>query len=289
MSNATPTAGALTKAQKRQFVDDGFVVVEDAIDESVLSRARDGYWASLPDVVERDDPETWDETAYDDGLDQRPEPAVPTVFEALLREVYPFARDLIGPTLAPMDDPPSATAYHAKHYDAHIDYDHDGLMMPYPNYPGGDRYPDALKPHLDGAPLPAEYPDTYTPFNLVACVYLDRVVPGDGGLTAWPGSHTTVGEVLDGFDDVSSYHEELRGVDLTEKFELGHEMEITGPAGTVFLIHPALVHSVGANINDELRTMCLCRLAREDVEFNDLTPVTNTWEPFDGIPDGLVA
>lgn len=289
MSGTTEAAGALTRAQKRQFVEDGLVVVENAIDEALLERAREGYWASLPDAVERDDPTTWDETTYEDGLDERPEPAHREVFEELLRAVYPYARALVGPALAPMDDPPAATSYHAKHYDAHIDYEHEGLLMPYPNYPGADDYPAALKPHLDGGPLPSEYPDTYTPFNLVACVYLDEVVPGDGGLTAWPGSHTTVGEFFDGNNDVSFYHEALRDEDLREKFEVGHDMEITGPAGTVFLMHPALVHSVGANVNDDLRTMCLCRLSRTDIEYNDLHPLANIWEPFDGLPDGMVA
>lgn len=277
----------LDRAAKRRFVDNGLLVIEDAVSQRVLERAREAYWASLPAAVDPDDPNTWDETKYEDGLDKRPAPAEREAFENLLGEVYPYARELVGPKLTPKAEYPSERSYHAKHFDVHVEFEHDGIMTPYPNYPGEDEYPDALKPHIDGAPLPAEYPDTYTPFNLVACVYLNDVDPGDGGLTAWPGSHRKVAAYFEGNNDIEFYHESLRGESLDELFSLGADMEITGPAGTAFFVHPALIHSIGANLGDDLRLMCLCRLAREDVTFNDLTPIIDLWGPFDGIPAAL--
>lgn len=275
-------ADVLTEAQERRFVRNGYLVIEDAVASDVVKQARESFWNSLPSTVDRSDPSSWVETDYEDGLNERPAPADRAPYEALLREVYSYAESLLGTGLAPPESAPSGRVYHCKHYDSHIDFDHDGLMSPYPNYPG-DSHPDALLPHIDDGAPPTEYPDTYTPMNLIACVYVDDVRPGDGGTVVWPGSHVVVAGMLDEDDGPKRLHEIQRETAFPAEWELAASVEVTGSAGTAFFVHPALVHSVGANLSNNIRMMCLARLCRSEASFNDVTPVRDLWGPFEGL------
>jgi hypothetical protein len=48
---------ALTESQQRRFKRNGFLVIEDGVDEELCREARDILWETIPEG--RDDPDSW--------------------------------------------------------------------------------------------------------------------------------------------------------------------------------------------------------------------------------------
>lgn len=273
--------------EKRDFMRNGFVVINDAISDTLLSRLRASFWKSMP--VDRDNPNTW---INDGELDDRPVPADIEAHEQLLRELYPYAEDLVGEKLAPPDVQPNEDCPHANHMEFDYFPEHNGLMAPFPNYPGtqfdGVNIPEDVfdlpqyMPHLDSGGS-----GYYDGFTLVVGAYVSPAPPRGGGYTAWPGSHKIVRNYFEDSPTLERLYTIAQQTDndetLVDQFDLGQPFEITGPAGTAFLAHPALIHTKGPNMSGRIRKLCYCKLSREDIEFNDLEPLTDIWAPFDGL------
>lgn len=276
----------ITDRQKQEFIRNGFVVIDDAISDSLLERVRDSFWESLP--VERGNPESW---LNAEDINDRPVPTDIEAHEQLLREIYPYAEALVGDSLAPPEHPPSEDIPHANHIEFDHFPDHDGLMAPFPNFPTQqmeDNIPkDAFDlpsymPHLDSGG--SEY---YDGFTIVAGAYIDPVGPQGGGYTTWPGSHKVIGEYFEDDMTLEQLYTIAQQKDndqtLVDQFDLGHPFEVTGDAGTIFLTHPALVHTKGPNLSKNIRKLCYCKLSREDLALNDLEPLGDIWAPFENV------
>ena len=107
--------------------------------------------------------------------------------------------------------------------------------------------------HLDGV-VPS-LPNTWTIPSAVAVVYLSDVGPDDAPFTVWPGAFTQVQELarrcLAGLPQDRGW-QELVGLLRRQLLVEGAE-PVTGPAGTVFLAHPALPHCNGRADSADIR------------------------------------
>lgn len=292
MSQPDAAEELLTAAQRREFERNGVLVIDDAIDDALIDRARESFWNSLPEAVDQDDPETWCEDRYDEGLDQRPLPADIEAHERLARQAYPYARALVGPDLASPGEKPIEHCLHAKV--GHLDVDHDGLLAPYPNYPRTDAgnpidWDPNVNPHLDGRDHDygeRHKDERYLPWAVTIAVYVDRIAPRGGGFTVWPGSHEAIEAYLETHPDRDYFTLPMfeEDTNLVDALDLGHPCEVTGGPGTLVLTHCATVHCAGPNFGDRIRMACIGRLTHRDIRADDQTPIHDIWRYFDAVP-----
>ncbi|MFB6173722.1 MAG: phytanoyl-CoA dioxygenase family protein [Halobacteriales archaeon] len=273
---------ALSDRQHRSFKRNGFLVLRDALDRDRVETARDLLWDAIPE--DRDDPGSWVERDGDHdeilhrGSDSRTAERLADVapFEALFREVYPYAEALVGEgVLAPPGDPPMEYCLHGGHLLASREgggsvVDHDGAIGPILQYPEGLR-DDLAAPfdyreawHVDGAtgPYAVGADVTYLPFTIACAVYFDDVGPRGGGFTVWPGSHrrTEAYFAEHEYDDYASADR-----DVLADLEPGPALEITGGAGTLVLWHHNVIHGAAPNHSERIRMAGFQRIARTDM------------------------
>jgi hypothetical protein len=128
-------------------------------------------------------------------------------------------------------------------------------IPPWPHRPGG--------PHVDGLNPPAPDGTPYT-FTMLAGIWLtDQQQLDRGNLYAWPGTHLRFGAYLKerGADALARVDEMNEGP--YPKIDLGEQIQVTGPAGSVLFAHYLLAHNIGGHSgakDDERRETIYYRL-----------------------------
>jgi hypothetical protein len=128
-------------------------------------------------------------------------------------------------------------------------------IPPWPHRPGG--------PHVDGVTptLPDGTPGTFT---MLAGIWLtDHEQLDRGNLHVWPGTHLRLGEYLQerGADALTRLDEMNPGP--YPKIDLGDQIQVSGPAGSVLFAHYLLGHNIGGHsgtADDERRETVYYRL-----------------------------
>lgn len=263
----------LTRAQKREFKRNGFLVIEDGIDTSLAHEARDAVWESIPE--ERGEPATWTDGEYRNANDELEDVAP---FEEIDRQAFAYAAELVGEqNLSPPGN----------------------LMQVQLRFPSGEELtdPDATQPrdrngHVDGF---GQYTDTgevgYT--TMAAVAYLDRVQPRGGGFTVWPGSHRILEQFfqdhpLETLGELGSRPAAIDGDGWDLDARLQDQIdpfEISGDAGTLVLWHGKLLHTAGVNHSPHVRMAAIPRFRHVDGDEIKHEAAADIWRYWDGMQD----
>ncbi|RFA26605.1 phytanoyl-CoA dioxygenase [Alkalilimnicola ehrlichii] len=213
----------LTDDQIRQFIDEGFVKLENAFSPELAKQCRDILWADTG--CDPDDPSTWKESVvwlWD--YDQEPfvtaanTPTLHAAFDQLVGKDRWEPRYSLGtfPIRFPAKDDTGDTGWHV---DA--------------SFPG----PDADPNDFSGWRI-----NVYSRDRALLMLFLfSDVGPLDAPTRIRVGSHREVARILAPAGEAG-----LESFDLSAT-EGCEEVLATGRAGTVFLCHPFLVHAAQVN------------------------------------------
>lgn len=261
----------LTDEQRRRFVRDGFLVVEDAFDEGTVEEVREGVWEAIEE--DPDDPDSWVGGGYRTA---DPWDAVDDLSNELTERSYAHAEELVGE--GELEDPGEGMSVHLQFPDE----------MPY----GEVARRRTTMGHLDGYGPGFQETGDYGGFTVAATAYLGPVEPGGGGFTVWPGAHWIAADYFSEHSlESPGMHGLLPAVDgdgwdyesfLSDQI-LPHE--VTGPAGTLVLWHNKMVHTAGVNQNDDIRMAAITRFSRPDHDDIYEDAKDKLWKYWPGLDD----
>ena len=246
----------LSEAQRQQFWDDGYLVIENAVDGDLLAAMQAEFAAWVETSRAHNEP-------YGDTLDGRPrfdiEPGhsaekpglrrvnapvevSPAYFDAMASSrMTDCVADLIGPN---------------------VKFHHSKINS---KLPGGQT---AVKWHQDFPFTPHSNDDLVT-----ALLMVDEVTADNGPLEVVPGSHrgaihglwhdaVFTGAVA---DDVAA--------DCRQK-----AITCVGPAGSVCLMHTRLLHASAPNLSSRCRNLFICVYSAEDAMPCSPNPMPTRYE-----------
>ncbi|MFB6135608.1 MAG: phytanoyl-CoA dioxygenase family protein [Halobacteriaceae archaeon] len=248
----------LTDTQKLSFKQNGFVVVEDAIDEELVDHLREAVWDAVD--VDRDDVSLLEAenrvSFWDEALDEEP-------FDELNRQAHEYATELVGDSLA---EPGDRTQL--------------ALRFPNGEVSDGDR-PSDHGGHVDGYGPGFNSDGEVRSFTVASAVYLEDVLPRGGGFTVWPGSHWRAAEYFSthALETLGHAHGSHVPADLDDHFE------ISGDAGTLVLWHNKLTHTGGVNRSPNVRMSAITRFSREDIDEIRRDAADKPFKYWDGLTD----
>jgi hypothetical protein len=256
--------GPLSAAEVSFFKLNGFVVLKDVLDPSLMHRAREAVWEEIQQGIEREDPASWvgpGASGFRSGVDvaDKPwlldmlptNPTVAGVAEQLLGsgEVAPLGSAIRGINCnLPFGE----------------DRKHQGIRI------------DQL--HVDAHP-----------FNLGCVAYFDDVEPGGGGFTVYPGSHRrfwttfelqydTLRRRADSDYLVEQQHHTAEYHQVREECHKSGKLELTGKAGTVIFWHHRIAHQAGDNNSKMIRCAALHDFHRTDLQMKrERAPADDMW------------
>ncbi len=157
---------------------------------------------------------------------------------------------------------------------------------PYPRFPlAPGEEPFGPSGHMDGTgnglngTAKGDYSRGFTAF---AVVYLmDLPNPWCGNFTVWPGSHRTCETY---FKEVG--HEVLSNgvpkIDFPEP-----PVQVTGQAGDLIVGHHALIHTGGPNASPDVRLAVIARPRHTDIKILGKDAYTDIWAEWPGVHDVL--
>lgn len=280
----------LSERQKRQFKRYGFLTLRNVVDQDVCRDAYEAAWEGM--AVDRDDPESWKGMNQGSGI---PDIVRFKPFEELAQIAFPYAEALVGEgVLAKPSEPPVEEAHHAGVLNGP---DQDGMLSPHISYPREDedsewtaRHTENQGSHVDGYASDDRFGEdiNYLPLSVGVAVYFDKVIPGGGGFTVWPGSHLKVSEY---FED-HSYNEFVAADGVLADLDIGAPFEVTGESGDLVLWHHNMVHAAGPNVSDRIRMAAIGRFVVDDIfdrmneEFPDtVTALGDPWNQYPALQD----
>ena len=275
------------------FKDQGYLLLEGALDPGLCSKVQDLMWNTLPQgcSVNRDDPST-----HRGPFDEWESQSDPLNFRVGYRwqvrefgaeqllidlaysdELVELAEQLLGegmlqsPIVGGRPMGSDGTAWPGGPVDPAIG---DGVRGVYNTLPYGDkpREPDAC--HTDGHP-----------FNL-GIVGLIADVPEDGGaFKIWPGSHRRLYPTfqmqydqprIPYYDHLPSYkgiiHSEAYEAEIKAVMQDTAPVDCWGKQGDVVLWHHRLAHMAGHNYSETIREAVLYDFSRTDLDLCRLDP-----------------
>lgn len=226
----------LSDRVKRDLARNGFAVLDDAVDRTLIDEARGAVKADTDVVVD----------------ENQNEPAgARDVFREINRQLFDHAEDVVGDRTLKHPDGPNFGTYS------------DEQARVYVRSPGDDRVGD---PAATGERKIGLHVDDQTDGDgarsiLNVGLYLDRVPPRNGGFSVWPGSHwITAAHCELAAPDESAQpgtRERSSGLqirddspfdDVDALLSEAELFEVTGDAGAVILWHPELVHASGIHL-----------------------------------------
>ena len=260
----------LSEHLKRRFVRDGYLLVEDALDEELVAEGRDLLAAELPEDL--DDPEALV------GVGSRsPSPDADEPFTTVNERLYEYAAELAGDALVAPDGPGMQFA---------LRYPREVRLGAH-----HDRTPSFG--HLDGYGPNYKETGEHGGFTVGAVAYFDDVVERGGGFTVWPGSHWVAADYYAEHSFESpGYHGQLPAIDddggwdYSRRFDQqARSRELAGDAGSVVLWHNKMVHTAGVNQSPNVRMAGIQRFSREDYEEIKEDAADKPFEYWDGLAD----
>ena len=220
-------------SQIERFIRSGFLRLEEAFPQPLAAAAREILWKDLP--VDRNDRSTWTEPVYRLGM-YRDAPFVESARTPRLRAAFD---QLVGagrwqpvremgsfPVRFPHD---RASGDTGKHVDA--------------SFPGADPA-DYLQWRINARSRGRAL--------LMLFLYSD-VGSADAPTVIYPGSHRAVADLLRPAGKEGLSFTDLAG--QLDELPLAAPAFATGPAGTVYLCHPFLVHAAQAHRGTEPKFM----------------------------------
>ena len=250
----------LTRQQKEEFVENGFLHIPSAVPLNVVHAALRAINHSIGEVGKTGaNPTRYRVDSHCHEL--RHTPVLTDVFN--LTAVRDLTEDLLGPgNMQPVEEVQIAARF--------------------PLAPGVEASPieghlDAVGTGTNGAPTGSYLRN----FTVIAVVYLvDVPAPYSGNFTVWPGSHI---ESRDFFRRVG--HEVLTQGDPNIEDLTGEPVMLTGRAGDAFLCHHLIQHTGGPNLSPHVRHAVISRIKHRNVDELDLGGFTDMWREWEGIAD----
>ena len=245
-------ADPLSDAEKRCFVEQGFLHVASAVSPRLVRRARRAINHSLGAGVDRRDVVRLNARSFCEELVEDPR---------LLRlatnpGVWSYARSLVG--------------------DRRVERPREcQIALRFPRPEGTSRKLDP--PHLDGYHTPWNgLPDdgvVYAHTPLLGVMLSDVDEPLSGNFTVWPGTHLTL-----------ERHFRQRGVrslkqgDVTTAgIRLPRSHPIAGKSGDIVLAHYQLAHAASPNLSGDIRYMCFFRLSARGLANHRVESMLDIW------------
>ncbi|WP_422367815.1 phytanoyl-CoA dioxygenase family protein [Pelagibius sp.] len=241
----------LTEAQRKQYSEQGYLVLAKRIPETILQRIRDeidGFVQEARGLTESNERLDLEDSHSPDAPRVRrvkaPYQLSPT-FRDLARSDHILAplRDLLGPSLRLHG---SKLNMKAAGYGAAVEWHQDWAFYPHTN--------DDI---------------------LAVGVMIDDMAPENGPLMVFPGSHR--GPVHDHHaEGVFAGAMDLAACNLDPK----DAVMLTGPAGSISLHHVRLVHGSAVNTSDRDRRLLLYEVAAADA-----FPIAGSMTAYEGLDD----
>lgn len=241
--------GVLSPQQIDQFINQGFIRIDDAFPAGLATQARDILWNDLG--LDRNDPSAWARPVIRLGMyTQEPfvasanTPVLHTAFDQLVGVGKWLACRSMGtfPVRFPSDDDPGDAGWH--------------VDAGFPGSDPGNFWEWRVNVHSRGRGL------------LMLFLYSDVSIT-DAPTRIRIGSHADVARILQAEGETGLAFMELAG-----KLDAMPEREIafaTGRAGTVYLCHPFLVHAAQRHSGLEPKFMAQPPLLlREELDQNSI-------------------
>lgn len=220
---------SLTEDQIGFFGQNGFLILEDFIEQSIIETWREQIWRHFHSSP--DSPETWPDMRTVEGFEFHP----PEIQLVHLPHVRAIVQQLGGGDFADGSE---------------------AMMMQWPQPPGTE-WTMPSGGHIDGYG-----PRGWSPFMLGATTYLYPVESGGGGFVYWPKSHRTTHEYFRGYpDQIDGSFRDAPGWDWDRLVGRSPEgpREFTARAGDLLLWHCYLVHGGSMNVRRMPRFGLICR------------------------------
>ena len=247
---------SLTPGQRDAFERDGYLVLPDAVDAAQLAALR----AQLQTWIEESRAH---DAAYGETIDKLPRFDV----AAEHRAETPALRRVNNP--AEVSDIYAEVAFDSPMVDAVAE-----AIGPDVKFHHGK-----INVKLPGTTTKVDYHQdfSYTPHTnddiVTALLMLDEVTEENGCLMVVPGSHREGQKSLWQGDRFTGK------VDAeTEQDALRRGVPVTGPAGSVCLMHTSLLHGSAANQSDKRRTLYICVYTAADAWPLARSPLPNRFE-----------
>lgn len=260
----------LDQEQRREFGQQGYLVLEDAIDQELIEEGRELIWNEIPES-----PDNPEELV---GVGSRT-PDVPTEepFMTIKRQLFEFGAELVGDSLVAPDSP------------------HMQLALRYPRELRLSEHLDR-KPthgHLDGFGPGYKKTGQYSSWMVAGVVYFDDVVSGGGGFTVWPGTHWVAADYFSNHAlNTPGYGGPLPAIDDDGGWDRNHTIsdqvrsrELNYDAGTVILWHNKIYHTTGVNQSENIRMAGITRFSREDQDEIYEDAADKPLKYWDGVPE----
>lgn len=229
----------LSRVQRERFARNGFVVLRNAVPQTLLDKAHSVVSETVPEDLNDFEamaggPE--DRHYWNDLDDMAP-------FRPLNDHLQEYAEELVG--TGQLASPG--------------EFAQVAIRYPTGKFPGDSDRPMTTthgNPHVDIF----DESGGLQPFTIAATTYLSDVQPRGGGLTVWPGTHWRVAEYLSEHGLETFSNEQVKQILHPQS----SPFEVCGPAGTVVLWHNLLVHTGGCNLGREPRIASFTRFKRHD-------------------------
>lgn len=247
-----------SEAQRRSFKRDGYLCLQEELDDHYIAEARKRLWDALPFSHH-----TIGTTDAQYLLVEEDQLSDLTPFRRLCDQIYEYADALVGGVL---DNPQDSFSIP------------DDMTLPM-NLPDGTRLDKTHQrannhAHIDGFGdhfRDPETDETYVYNTVNAVVYFNQVVPGGGGFVVYPGSHHVVADYFEthslespgwtGYlpainDDGGWHYSRQLGTQI-------RDLELTGGPGTLILYHNKLLHKAGFNQREQVRMAGITRYTHQ--------------------------
>jgi len=224
----------LTEEQvQAAFIDDGFVRIDDAFDADLAKRCRDELWAEIG--LSPDEPEAWTRPVIRVGSKSSP-PFVEAANTPRLHRAYD---QLVG---------------HGRWF-APAGYGTFPIRFPSPDAPGDDGWHVDVSFGTDAADFLEWRANVKSSGRaLLMLLLFSDVGPDDAPTRIRKGSHAAIARELLPYGEAGATLRQLSAGGFSSTADCAVELA-AGPAGTVYLCHPFLVHAAQAHRGKNPRFM----------------------------------
>lgn len=253
----------LSTRQKQTFIDDGYLVLPQAIPGAMIKVARQTINHNLGSVG-MDPAKLTHYRSLSYCNEVQKSDAITDLFE--LSGVKQYAQALMGKgNVGPV---------------SHVQI---ALRFPQPPYPQQDA--PAFGGHLDGlgnGDNGSGAGDYARGFTMLAVIYLQDVLePYNGNFTVWPGSHETV-----------AAHVRNEGLDVLAKGQPKCKwprpgVQINGKAGDIVLMHHNAIHTAAPNLGPDVRYAAIARICHVNMSKLGVQGIAEPWPEFEGLKELL--
>ena len=253
-------ADPLTDAEKRLFVERGFLHVASAAPTTLVRRARRAINHSLGAGIDRRDVMRMNARSFCEELVEDPR----LLRLATTPKVWSHVRALLG--------------------DRRVERPREcQIALRFPRHEGTLRALDA--PHLDGYHTPYNgLPDdgvVYSHTLLLGVMLSDVDGSMSGNFTVWPGTHLKLEQYFRDHDANSLEQGDV----TTSGIRLPRPVPITGKSGDIVLAHYQLAHAASPNLSGDIRYMCFFRLAVRGLANHRVESMLDIWRDWPGLAE----